>query len=34
YPMKPAKPGLEESVEEILKIRIALTSKNVKNLKK
>ncbi|KAI6674885.1 40S ribosomal protein S20-2-like [Syzygium oleosum] len=34
YPMKPTKPGLEESAEEILRVRITLTSKNVKNLEK
>ncbi|KAL0359020.1 UNVERIFIED_CONTAM: 40S ribosomal protein S20-2 [Sesamum angustifolium] len=32
--MKPTKPGLEESQEQILKIRITLSSKNVKNLEK
>ncbi|CAN6705553.1 unnamed protein product [Malus baccata var. baccata] len=32
--MKPTKPGLEESQEQIHKIRITLSSKNVKNLEK
>ena len=32
--MKPTKPGLEESQEAIHKIRITLSSKNVKNLEK
>ncbi|XVF09687.1 hypothetical protein REPUB_Repub07fG0116500 [Reevesia pubescens] len=33
-PMKPSKPGLEEPHEQIRKIRITLSSKNVKNLEK
>ncbi|OMP02492.1 hypothetical protein COLO4_11050 [Corchorus olitorius] len=33
-PMKPTKPGFEETHEQIHKIRITLTSKNVKNLEK
>lgn len=32
--MKPTKPGLEEPQEVIHKIRITLSSKNVKNLEK
>ncbi|KAL4296954.1 hypothetical protein GQ457_12G007330 [Hibiscus cannabinus] len=32
--MKPTKPGLEEPQEQIHKIRITLSSKNVKNLEK
>lgn len=32
--MKPAKAGLEEQQEQIHKIRITLSSKNVKNLEK
>ncbi|KAE8724013.1 40S ribosomal protein S20 [Hibiscus syriacus] len=32
--MKPTKPGLEEPLEQIHKIRITLSSKNVKNLEK
>lgn len=32
--MKPTKPGLEEAQEQIHKIRITLSSKNVKNLEK
>jgi small subunit ribosomal protein S20e len=32
--MKPTKPGLEESQEQIHKIRITLSSKHVKNLEK
>ena len=32
--MKPTKPGLEEPQEAIHKIRITLSSKNVKNLEK
>lgn len=32
--MKPTKPGLEETQEPIHKIRITLSSKNVKNLEK
>ncbi|CAH2065075.1 unnamed protein product [Thlaspi arvense] len=32
--MKPGKAGLEESLEQIHKIRITLSSKNVKNLEK
>ena len=32
--MKPNKPGLEESQEQIHKIRITLSSKHVKNLEK
>ena len=32
--MKPTKPGLEEPEEQIHKIRITLSSKNVKNLEK
>lgn len=32
--MKPTKPGLEDSQEPIHKIRITLSSKNVKNLEK
>lgn len=32
--MKPTKPGLEEPAEMIHKIRITLSSKNVKNLEK
>lgn len=32
--VKPAKPGLEESQEQINRIRITLSSKNVKNLEK
>ncbi|WCJ27259.1 40S ribosomal protein S20 [Euphorbia peplus] len=32
--MKPAKAGLEETQEQIHKIRITLSSKNVKNLEK
>ena len=32
--MKPTKPGLEESQEQTHKIRITLSSKNVKNLEK
>jgi len=32
--MKPTKPGLEESEEQIHKIRITLSSKNGKNLEK
>ncbi|MED6161946.1 40S ribosomal protein S20-2, partial [Stylosanthes scabra] len=32
--MKPSKPGLEESQEQIHKIRITLSSKHVKNLEK
>ncbi|KHG05831.1 40S ribosomal S20-2 -like protein [Gossypium arboreum] len=32
--MKPTKPGLEESQEQVHKIRITLSSKNVKNLEK
>lgn len=34
YAMKPTKPGLEEPQEQIHKIRITLSSKNVKNLEK
>lgn len=34
YAMKPTKPGLEEPHEQIHKIRITLSSKNVKNLEK
>ena len=34
YPMKPTKPGMEESQETTHKIRITLSSKNVKNLEK
>jgi ribosomal protein uS10 len=33
-PMKPGKAGLEEPLEQIHKIRITLSSKNVKNLEK
>lgn len=33
-PMKPTKAGLEEPLEQIHKIRITLSSKNVKNLEK
>ncbi|OMO55999.1 Ribosomal protein S10 [Corchorus capsularis] len=33
-PMKPTKAGFEETHEQIHKIRITLTSKNVKNLEK
>lgn len=32
--MKPTKPGLEDTQEQIHKIRITLSSKNVKNLEK
>lgn len=32
--MKPTKAGLEEPLEQIHKIRITLSSKNVKNLEK
>ena len=32
--MKPAKAGLEEPLEQIHKIRITLSSKNVQNLEK
>ena len=32
--MKPTKPGLEDAQEQIHKIRITLSSKNVKNLEK
>ncbi|XP_061994748.1 small ribosomal subunit protein uS10y-like [Rosa rugosa] len=32
--MKPTKPGLEETQEQIQKIRITLSSKNVKNIEK
>lgn len=32
--MKPAKAGLEDAQEQIHKIRITLSSKNVKNLEK
>ncbi|XP_077235501.1 small ribosomal subunit protein uS10y-like [Tasmannia lanceolata] len=32
--MKPTKPGFEESQEQVNRIRITLTSKNVKNLEK
>ena len=32
--MKPTKPGLEESQEQIHKIRITLSSKHVQNLEK
>lgn len=32
--MKPTKPGLEEPAEMVHKIRITLSSKNVKNLEK
>ncbi|OVA12853.1 Ribosomal protein S10 [Macleaya cordata] len=32
--MKPVKPGLEEPQEQLHRIRITLTSKNVKNLEK
>ncbi|XP_042493628.1 40S ribosomal protein S20-2-like [Macadamia integrifolia] len=32
--MKPVKPGLEESQEQLHRIRITLSSKNVKNLEK
>lgn len=32
--MKPTKAGLEEPIEQIHKIRITLSSKNVKNLEK
>ncbi|KAL3360957.1 hypothetical protein AABB24_014063, partial [Solanum stoloniferum] len=32
--MKPTKPGLEEPQEQVHKIRITLSSKNVKNLEK
>ncbi|KAL8260526.1 hypothetical protein R6Q59_028479 [Mikania micrantha] len=32
--MKPTKPGQEEPLEQIHKIRITLSSKNVKNLEK
>ncbi|KAK4775454.1 hypothetical protein SAY87_023415 [Trapa incisa] len=34
YGLKPTKPGLEESQQQIHKIRITLSSKNVKNLEK
>jgi len=34
YAMKPTKPGLEETQEQIHKIRITLSSKDVKNLEK
>lgn len=34
YGIKPTKPGLEEPQEQIHKIRITLSSKNVKNLEK
>ena len=34
YAMKQTKPGMEEAVEQIHKIRITLSSKNVKNLEK
>lgn len=34
YPMKPTKPGVEESQEPTHKIRITLSSKDVKNLEK
>ncbi|KAM7272449.1 hypothetical protein ACFE04_027112 [Oxalis oulophora] len=33
-PMKQAKPGLEDTQEDLHKIRITLSSKNVKNLEK
>jgi len=33
-PMKPTKAGLEAPLEQIHKIRITLSSKNVKNLEK
>ncbi|THU54047.1 hypothetical protein C4D60_Mb10t20890 [Musa balbisiana] len=34
YGMKPTKPGLEEPQEQLHRIRITLSSKNVKNLEK
>ncbi|RRT74194.1 hypothetical protein GW17_00034239 [Ensete ventricosum] len=34
YAMKPTKPGLEEPQEQLHRIRITLSSKNVKNLEK
>lgn len=33
-PIKPGKAGLEESTEAVHRIRITLSSKNVKNLEK
>ena len=34
YAMKPTKPGMEEAQEQVHKIRITLSSKNVNNLEK
>ncbi len=33
-PMKPGKAGVEEAIEQVHRIRITLSSKNVKNLEK
>jgi small subunit ribosomal protein S20e len=33
-PMKPGKVGVEEAIETVHRIRITLSSKNVKNLEK
>jgi hypothetical protein len=33
-PMKPGKAGVEEAIETVHRIRITLSSKNVKNLEK
>jgi hypothetical protein len=33
-PIKPGKAGVEETIEQVHRIRITLSSKNVKNLEK